>query len=105
MTDNKNVARVTISSDGMPKTTRIVHADGSEVHGVSSVRWSIEVGKPATALLELRVVAVRVAGIPVFEISHPTTGEMMRVRSIVTPDGRTIDLDERQAGTNKAGTA
>lgn len=77
---------VTVKSDGSASGTTIA-ADGKEIRGIRAVRFEHSAGDYPEINLDLCCATVEVAGLPVFHVTDPVSGEMKELLRVEFKDG------------------
>ena len=67
--------------------TKVINADGAEIHGIKGIHINMLIDQPITATIVLYAVLSEMMALPVFVMADPNTGAMKEVESVKFKDG------------------
>lgn len=82
---NEELSIVSFGPTG--RGTKVFTKDGTELHGVRSLRVAIDIDEPNRATVELVFLKVELSVVPTYVIADPVDGTFKKVKRIELEDG------------------
>ena len=86
--------KIRIESDGTAYGSRILDENGNSIEGITRVEWDHATQMQPRALVQLACIKINAGGEARFEVIHPTTRQMIRIKGFIGEDGKTIIIGD-----------